>query len=60
MKNLWILLLVCKIFQFGAYSGIGETKLEKNINDWIKDKKVISVTQSGSYLSGVITIITEQ
>ena len=60
MKNLLILLLVCKMFDFGFVAGSSSAKTEKNITEWLKDKKVVSVTQSGAYLSGVITIIAEQ
>jgi len=59
--NLLLLLIVCRLFVFDQ-GNIKATQI--NINEWIKDKEVISVTQSSSTIQHglfytCITIIAE-
>jgi len=57
----FIFLLVCRIFSFEDSCGQGNT--EKAINEWLKDKKIISVTQTtgedNNRHNTYITIIAE-
>ena len=55
MKRLFILLLLCRIFSF---EGEGQNSTQEAVSDWLKDKEVISVTQSSSSWGMTRTTIT--
>jgi L-arabinose isomerase len=61
MRNLLVLILVCKIFVLGAGNN---NAVEKNITDWLKNKRLISMSQStnpqiGFLGENYITIIAD-
>lgn len=60
LQQLFVFLLICRIWSFG---GGGQSSTASSITEWLRDKKVISVTQTSAYMGAfgggdIITYIT--